>query len=77
MLFFNSCAGSILDRNSDNTIENNSSIIGTWTSLDWCICEDFSCSGNCVVGAWADFWILVEDQIDPRFAITFSEDSTG
>ena len=73
---FNSCADSILDSSSDNTIENNSSIIGTWTSSDWCIYEDYTCTGNCVGGAWADFWILVEG-VDPRFTFTFSEDSTG
>ena len=74
---FNSCADSFLDSSSDNIIENNSFIIGTWTSSDWCIYEDYTCTGNCVGGAFADFWILVEDQIDPRFTITFSEDSTA
>ena len=73
---FNSCADSILDSSSDNTIENNSSIIGTWTSSDWCIYEDYTCTGNCVGGAFADLWILVEN-VDPRFTITFSEDSTA
>ena len=73
---FNSCADSILDSSSDNIIENNSSIIGTWTSSDWCIYEDHTCTGNCVGGAWADFWILVED-VDPRFTFTFFEDSTA
>ena len=72
----NSCADSILDSSSDNIIENNSSIIGTWTSSDWCIYEDYTCTGNCVGGAWADFWILVEG-VDPRFTFTFSEDSTA
>ena len=61
---FNSCADSFLDSSSDNIIENNSSIIGTWTSSDWCIYEDYTCTGNCVGGAFADFWILVEDQIE-------------
>ena len=74
---FSACADSILDSSNDNIIENNSSIIGTWTSTDWCIYEDFNCTGNCVGGAFADLWILVEDQIDPRFTITFSEDSTA
>ena len=73
---FNSCADSILDR-SDNISDNNSTIIGTWTSTDWCIYEDFNCTGNCVGGAFADLWILVEDQIDPLFTVTFSEDSTA
>ena len=73
---FNSCADSILDSSSDNIVENNSSIIGTWTSSDWCIYEDYTCTGNCVGGAWADFWILVEG-VDPRFTFTFSEDSTA
>ena len=74
---FSTCADSILDSSNDNIIENNSSIIGTWTSTDWCIYEDYTCTGNCVGGAFADLWILVEDQIDPRFTITFSEDSTA
>ena len=74
---FSACADSILDSSNDNIIENNSSIIGTWTSTDWCIYEDYTCTGNCVGGAFADLWILVEDQIDPRFTITFSEDSTA
>ena len=74
---FSACADSILDSSNDNIIENNSSIIGTWTSSDWCIYEDYTCTGNCVGGAFADFWILVEDQIDPRFTVTFSEDSTA
>ena len=74
---FNSCADSILDSSSNNIIENNSSIIGTWTSSDWCIYEDYTCTGNCVGGAFADHWILVEDQIDPRFSVTFMEDSTA
>ena len=73
---FNSCADSILDSSSDNIVEDNSSIIGTWTSSDWCIYEDYTCAGNCVGGAWADFWILVEG-VDPRFTFTFSEDSTA
>ena len=73
---FNSCADSILDSSSDNIVEDNSSIIGTWTSSDWCIYEDYTCTGNCVGGAWADFWILVEG-VDPRFTFTFSEDSTA
>ena len=75
--FFNSCADSILDSSSDNITENNSSIIGTWTSSNWCIYEDYTCRGNCVGGAFADLWILVEDQIDPRFTVTFFEDSTA
>ena len=74
---FSACADSILDSSNDNIIENNSSIIGTWTSTDWCIYEDYTCTGNCVGGAFATLWILVEDQIDPRFTITFSEDSTA
>ena len=74
---FSACADSILDSSNDNIIENNSSIIGTWTSTDWCIYEDYTCTGNCVGGAFADFWILVEDQIDIPFTITFSEDSTA
>ena len=73
---FTRCADSFLDSNSDNIIENNSSIIGVWTSSDWCIYEDFSCSGNCVGGTFADLWILVEG-FDPRFTLTFSEDSTA
>ena len=72
-----SCADSLLDSRSDSISNNNSTIIGTWTSTDWCIYEDFNCTGNCVGGAFADLWILVEDQIDPRFTITFSEDSTA
>ena len=74
---FNSCADSILDSSSDNIIENNSSIIGTWTSSDWCIYEDYTCTGNCVGGAFADLWILAENQIAPPFIVTFSEDSTA
>ena len=74
---FNSCADSIIDSSSDNTIENNSSIIGTWTSSDWCIYEDYTCTGNCVGGAFADLWILAENQIAPPFIVTFSEDSTA
>ena len=74
---FSACADSILDSSNDNIIENNSSIIGTWTSTDWCIYEDYTCTGNCVGGAFADLWILVEDQIDIPFTITFSEDSTA
>jgi len=73
---FSSCADSILDSSSDNIIENNSSIIGTWTSSDWCIYEDFTCSGNCVGGTFADLWILAEG-MDPRFTLTFSDDSTA
>ena len=73
---FSACADSILDSSNDNIIENNSSIIGTWTSTDWCIYEDYTCTGNCVGGAFADLWILVEN-VDPRFTITFSEDSTA
>ena len=73
---FSACADSILDSGNDNIIENNSSIIGTWKSNDWCIYEDYTCTGNCVGGAWADFWILVEG-VDPRFTFTFSEDSTA
>ena len=73
---FSTCADSILDSSDDNIIENNSSIIGTWTSTDWCIYEDYTCTGNCVGGAFADLWILVEN-VDPRFTITFSEDSTA
>ena len=72
---FNSCADTILD-SSDNIIENNSSIIGTWTSSDWCIYEDFTCSGNCVGGTFADLWILAET-MDPRFTLTVLEDSTA
>ncbi len=74
--FFSSCADSILDSSNDNIIENNSSIIGRWTSTDWCIYEDYTCTGNCVGGAFADLWTLVEN-VDPRFTITFSEDSTA
>ena len=74
---FSACADSTLDSSNENIIENNSSIIGTWTSTDWCIYEDYTCTGNCVGGAFATLWILVEDQIDPRFTITFSEDSTA
>ena len=74
---FNSCADSILESSSDNIIENNISIIGKWTSSDWCVYEDYTCTGNCVGGAFADIWILVEDQIYPRFTVTFSEDSTA
>tara|TARA_Y100000591_G_scaffold262645_1_gene235606 strand:+ start:255 stop:542 length:288 start_codon:yes stop_codon:yes gene_type:complete len=72
---FSACADSILESGNDNIIENNSSIIGTWKSNDWCIYEDYTCKGNCVEGAFADLWILAEDQIYPRFSITFSEDS--
>ena len=71
-----SCADSLLDSRSDSISDNNSSIIGTWTSTDWCIYEDYTCTGNCVGGAFADLWILVEN-VDPRFTITFSEDSTA
>jgi len=74
---FNSCADSILDSSSDNIVEDNSSIIGTWTSSDWCIYEDYTCTGNCVGGAFADLWILAENQIEPPFTVTFSEDSTA
>ena len=74
---FNSCADSILDSSSDNIVEDNSSIIGTWTSSDWCIYEDYTCTGNCVGGAFADLWILAENQISPPFIVTFSEDSTA
>ena len=73
---FSACADSILDSSSDNIIENNSSIIGTWTSSDWCIYEDSTCSGDCVGGTYADLWISAEN-IDPRFTITFSEDTTA
>ena len=71
-----SCADSFLDSASDNIIENNTSIIGVWTSSDWCIYEDFTCSGNCVGGSFADLWILAET-MDPRFTLTVSEDSTA
>ena len=71
-----SCADSLLESSNDSVSDNNSSIIGTWTSTDWCIYEDFNCTGNCVGGAWADFWILVEG-IDPRFTFTFAGDSTA
>ena len=74
---FSACADSILDSSNDNIIENNSSIIGTWTSTDWCIYEDYTCTGNCVGGAFADLWILAENQIAPPFIVTFSEDSTA
>ncbi len=74
---FSACADSILDSSNDNIIEDDSSIFGAWTSTDWCIYEDYTCTGNCVGGAFADLWILVEDQIYPRFTITFSEDSTA
>lgn len=74
---FNSCSDSLIDSRSNSISDNNSSIIGTWTSTDWCIYEDYTCTGNCVGGAFADLWILVEDQIDPRFTVTFSEDSTA
>ena len=73
---FNSCADSFLDSNSDNISDNNNSIIGVWISSDWCIYEDFTCSGNCVGGTFADLWILAET-VDPRFTLTFSEDSTA
>ena len=73
---FSGCADSILDSGNDNIIENNSSIIGTWTSSDWCIYEDSTCSGDCVGGTYADLWISAEN-IDPRFTITFSEDTTA
>ena len=73
---FTSCADSFLESNSDNIIEYNSSIIGVWTSSDWCIYEDFTCSGNCVGGAFADLWILAET-VDPRFTLIVSEDSTA
>ena len=73
---FTRCADSFLDSNSDNIIENKSSIIGVWTSSDWCIYEDFTCSGNCVGGTFADLWILAET-MDPRFTLTVSEDSTA
>ena len=75
-ILFTSCADSFLDSNSDNIIENISSIIGVWTSSDWCIYEDFTCSGNCVGGTFADLWILAET-VDPRFTLTVSEDSTA
>ena len=74
---FSACADSILDSGDDNIIDNNSSIMGTWKSNDWCIYEDYTCTGNCVGGAFADLWILAENQIYPRFSITFSEDSTA
>ena len=73
---FTSCADSFLGSNRDNIIENNSSIIGVWTSSDWCIYEDFTCSGNCVGGTFADLWILAET-VDPRFTLTVSDDSTA
>ena len=41
------------------------------------IYEDYTCTGNCVGGAFADFWILAENQIEPPFTVTFSEDSTA
>ena len=71
-----SCADSLLDSRSDSISDNNSTVIGTWTSSDWCIYEDFTCSGNCVGGTFADLWISAEN-IDPRFTITFSEDTTA
>ena len=75
-ILFLSCADFLLDSRSDSISDNNSTIIGTWTSSDWCIYEDFTCSGNCVGGTFADLWISAEN-IDPRFTITFSEDSTA
>ena len=73
---FNSCADSILDSSSGNIIEEDISIIGSWTSSDWCIYEDYNCLGNCVGGTFADLWILAET-MDPRFTLTVSEDSTA
>ena len=73
---FNSCSDSPIDSRSNSISDNNSSIIGTWTSTDWCIYEDYTCTGNCVGGAFADLWILAEN-FDPFFTITFSEDSTA
>ena len=73
---FSSCSDSLIDSSSNSISDNNSSIIGTWTSTDWCIYEDYTCTGNCVGGAFADLWILAEN-FDPRFTITFSEDSTA
>ena len=73
---FNSCADSILDSSSGNIIEEDISIIGSWTSSDWCIYEDYNCLGNCVGGTFADLWILAET-MDPRFTLTFYEDSTA
>ena len=75
-ILFLSCADFLLDSRSDSISDNNSTIIGAWTSSDWCIYEDFTCSGNCVGGTFADLWISAEN-IDPRFTITFSEDSTA
>ena len=71
-----SCADFLLDSRSDSISDNNSTIIGTWTSSDWCIYEDSTCSGDCVGGTYADLWISAEN-IDPRFTITFSEDTTA
>ena len=73
---FSSCSDSLIDSSSNSISDNNSSIIGTWTSSDWCIYEDYTCTGNCVGGAFADLWILAEN-VDPRFTITFFEDSTA
>lgn len=73
---FSSCSDSLIDSSSNSISDNNSSIIGTWTSTDWCIYEDYTCTGNCVGGAFADLWILAEN-FDPRFTITLSEDSTA
>ena len=74
---FNSCSDSLIDSSSNSISDNNNSIIGTWTSIDWCIYEDYTCTGNCVGGAFADLWILAENQIEPPFTVTFSEDSTA
>ena len=44
-----------------------------WTSSDWCIYEDFTCSGNCVGGyinCNEDLWILAET-VDPRFTLNY------
>ena len=70
---FSSCSDSLIDSSSNSISDNNSSIIGTWTSTDWCIYEDYTCTGNCVGGAFADLWILAEN-FDPRFTIILSED---
>ncbi len=74
--FFCSCADSLLNNSNESISENNSSIIGSWTSSSWCLYEDYTCTGNCVGGAFADLWILVEG-VDPRFTVTFLEDSTA
>ena len=76
-LLFSSCSDSLIDSSSNSISDNNSSIIGTWTSSDWCIYEDYTCTGNCVGGAFADLWILAENQIEPPFTVIFSEDSTA